>query len=162
MNFPFCQQQAVWYKLTNQVYTNDWFVLYPRGLCAKYVEIMSGCVSVVTYAQLLCKLNSFCFSKWKNKIVNDINTLILVNMWRYVKFCTFFKILLHCGITGLSVEWWCLYCSLSTYNCYLDISHECISTVIVCPSAISKPQKFLVIRYKNTAVYCHCMLRMVM
>jgi len=50
VNFPFCQQKAVWYKPINQLYINDWLVLYPRGLWGKWVEILSCCISVFAHA----------------------------------------------------------------------------------------------------------------
>jgi hypothetical protein len=41
----------------------------------------------------------------KNKTVKGIATLILVKIWKYIEFCTFFKNLLHCQIPALTVEW---------------------------------------------------------
>jgi len=57
------------------------------------------------------------------KTVNGTPTLILVTMWRYGNFWTFFKNLLRCEIPALTVEWQCLYGPFSTCNCYLYISH---------------------------------------
>jgi hypothetical protein len=39
------------YTLINQLCTNDWLVLYPRGLWGKYGEIFSSYISVFTHAQ---------------------------------------------------------------------------------------------------------------
>jgi len=62
----------------------------------------------------------------KIKKLNGIATLILVTIGRYVQFCTFFKIPLHCEIPALTVEWQCLYGPFGTCNCNLDISKECV------------------------------------
>ena len=68
-------------------------------------------------------LSSLTCKSEKIKTINGIATVIIAEMWRCVKFCTFFKNLLHCEIPALTVEWQCLYGPLSTCNCYLDISH---------------------------------------
>ena len=73
--------------------------------------------------RFVCRLKLVYVSKWnKQKTVNCIATVILVKMWRYVKFCTFFKNPLNCKIPALTAEWQCLYGPLSTCNCYLDTS----------------------------------------
>ena len=93
-------------------------------------------------------------SKWKEKMKteNGVATLISVKIGKYIKFCTFLKNPLHCEIPALTVQWQCLYGPLSTCNCYLDISQECVPNVVVCPSAIPKSQKAFQIYVTN--VWC--------
>jgi hypothetical protein len=94
------------------------------------VNMLKYCQAVYRFSlthRFVCPLKLVYVLNWKKiRTVNGIATLIIAKMGGYVKFCTFFKNPLHCQIPGLSVELQCLYGLLSTCNCYLDISQECI------------------------------------
>jgi hypothetical protein len=120
VNFPFCQQQTVWYIPINQLYNNVWLVFIPEDSGFLIVNLFS------LMHRLVCLINFDLGPKRKINTVKVILNLISDKIWKYVQFCALFINPLYCELQALTVEWECLYGALRKCNWYLDISQKSI------------------------------------